>query len=175
MATDLRLIVETAQTHPHKLSTHRLCDGATERGLADARRADEADDRSLDRCIECTDGEMFEDPIFDLIEAVVILIEDCRRLFEIELIGGRARPGEGDECFDIVAGQTLLRAHRWDTTESLEFALRLLADRIGHSRRFDLLLEFVCLECTRILFAELALDRLKLFAEDELALSTIDL
>ena len=118
---------------------------------------------------------MFEDAIFDLIEAVVILIEDRRRLFKVELVGGRARPGKSGECFDIVAGQTLLWTHRWNTTESLEFALRLLADCIGHPRRFDLLLELTRLERARIFFAELALDRLKLFAEDELALSTIDL
>ena len=49
VAADLRLVVHAAQAHAHELAPGRLRDALAERGLADAGRADEAQDRALAR------------------------------------------------------------------------------------------------------------------------------
>ena len=49
MAADLRLVAHAAERDAHELAAERLRDRARERGLADARRADEAQDRPLHR------------------------------------------------------------------------------------------------------------------------------
>ena len=47
MTSDFRLVVNPAEAHAHKFPIHRARDRLAERGLADARRADEAQDRRL--------------------------------------------------------------------------------------------------------------------------------
>jgi hypothetical protein len=50
-------------------------DRLAERSLADARRADEAQDRRLDLVDALLHREVLEDAFLDLLEAVVILVE----------------------------------------------------------------------------------------------------
>jgi hypothetical protein len=56
-----------------------------ERGLADARRADQAQDRRLDLVDALLHGEIFEDAVLDLLEAVVILVQHV-----LGIVPGRA-------------------------------------------------------------------------------------
>src|SRR5437868_12018664 len=47
MAADLRLVAHAAERHPYEVATGRARDRLAERGLADAGRADQAQDRAL--------------------------------------------------------------------------------------------------------------------------------
>ena len=96
---DLRLVVDAAQADAHELPPHRPRDRLPERGLADARRADEAEDRLAARLApaatsrrgaparpaplpllaELPHREVLDDPILDLLEIVVVLVEDRPR------------------------------------------------------------------------------------------------
>ena len=49
VAADLRLVAHAAERDAHELAVHRARDRLAERRLADAGRADEAEDRPLDR------------------------------------------------------------------------------------------------------------------------------
>jgi hypothetical protein len=62
MRTNLRLVA--------------LGDRLAERGLADAGRADQAQDRRLQLVHALLHGEVLEDAFLDLLQAVVILVED---------------------------------------------------------------------------------------------------
>src|SRR6202000_3342098 len=62
MAADLRLVVHAAEAHAHELAAHRPRDRLAERGLADAGRPDEAQDRLLALRRELAGGEIFDDP-----------------------------------------------------------------------------------------------------------------
>ena len=54
-----------------------------ERRLADAGRADEAEDRALQLLDERLHREVLEDALLDLLEAVVVLVEDLLGLDEV--------------------------------------------------------------------------------------------
>ena len=92
VAADLRLVVHAAQAHAHELAPGRLGDALAERGLADAGRADEAQDRALARGIELAHREVLEDALLDLVEAVVVLVEDAPRLGDVDRGLGAGRP-----------------------------------------------------------------------------------
>src|SRR6185369_2492702 len=63
MAANLGFIPHAAERHADELAPERVRDRARERRLADARRADEAQDRSFHLRIQFADSEVFEDAI----------------------------------------------------------------------------------------------------------------
>ena len=101
MAADLRLVMDSAEAHPDELPAHCPGDALAERGLADAGRADEGEDRAPDLVGQRPDGQVLEDPLLDLLEAVVVLVEDLGGLLDVELVVGRDVPGQADQPVDI--------------------------------------------------------------------------
>ncbi len=79
VAADLGLVAHAAERHAHELAAGRLGDRLAERGLADARRADEAQDRAGQLVGALLHGEILDDALLDLLEAVVIGVEDLLR------------------------------------------------------------------------------------------------
>src|SRR5436309_3378638 len=81
MPSDLRFVADAAKRHAHELAVHGAGNRLAERGLADAWRTDEAEDRTLQReraallRFQLLDGEVFDDPFFDLVQVVMIGIE----------------------------------------------------------------------------------------------------
>ena len=84
VAADLRLVVDAAQADAHELAAHRPGDRLAERGLADAGRPDEAQDRRLALRRELAHRQVFEDAGLDLLQAVVVLVEDPARLGDVD-------------------------------------------------------------------------------------------
>src|SRR5215510_3374334 len=78
MPSNFSFVADTAERHAYELAIHRAGDRLTERGLAGARRSDEAQDRSADRAalwrLQLLYGEIFDDSLLDLVEIVVILV-----------------------------------------------------------------------------------------------------
>ena len=97
MAPDLRLVVDAAEAHAHELAAHGLGDALAQRGLAHAWRAHEGEDGAPDGVRERAHREVLEDALLDLVEAVVVLVEDARRLPDVELVVGRDVPGQAHE------------------------------------------------------------------------------
>ena len=88
MAADLGFVVHAAEAQPRELAAGRAGDALAERGLADAGRADEAQDRALALGIELAHGQIFEDAPLDLGQAVVVLVENAARLGDVDAIRG---------------------------------------------------------------------------------------
>ena len=80
MAADLGLVVDAAEAHAHELAAHGPRDALAERRLAHAWRADERQDGAADLVRQGAHGEVLEDALLDLLEAVVVLVEDDRGL-----------------------------------------------------------------------------------------------
>src|SRR4029079_5862975 len=95
VAADLGLVVDAAEAHPDELPAHGLGDALAERGLADAGRSDGAEDRAADLVGQRADREVLEDPLLDLLEAVVVLVEDLGGDLDVELVVGRDVPRQG--------------------------------------------------------------------------------
>ena len=86
VAADLGLVAHAAERQAHELAAGRARDRLAERGLADAGRPDEAEDRALELLDERLHGEVLEDALLDLLEAVVILVEDLLGLADVVVL-----------------------------------------------------------------------------------------
>ncbi len=75
MAADFRLVAHAAQRHAHEFAPRGACDGFAKRGLADARRSDEAQDRPLHLARALLHREIFEDSFLDLLETVMVVVK----------------------------------------------------------------------------------------------------
>jgi hypothetical protein len=91
---DLRLIVHAAERHAHEVAAGRPRDRLAERGLADAGRADKAQDRPGQLVGALLDGEVFDDAFLDLLQAEVIVVENLLGSLEIPLDLGLLVPGD---------------------------------------------------------------------------------
>src|SRR4029453_14556590 len=86
VAADLRLVVDAAEAHPDELAAHGPRDRLAKRRLADAGRPDEREDRAADLVREGADREVLQDPLLDLLQAVVVLVQDPGGLLDVELV-----------------------------------------------------------------------------------------
>ena len=110
VAADLGLVVHAAEAEPRELAAGRARDALAERGLADAGRADEAQDRALALGIELAHREIFEDAPLDLRQAVVVLVEDAARLGDVDRVRAELRPGQLDQPVEIGADHAVFGA-----------------------------------------------------------------
>ena len=96
VAADLGLVAHAAEREPHELAVEGPGDRSAERGLADARRSDEAEDRPLETLLQGVDREELEDPLLDLLDVVVVLVQDLAGPLDVLRVvrtsGSRAAP-----------------------------------------------------------------------------------
>ena len=85
MAADFGLVAHAAQRLAREFAAGRPGDRAAERGLADARRADQAQDRALEPVGARLDREILDDPVLDLFQPVMVLVEHRLRLGDVAL------------------------------------------------------------------------------------------
>jgi hypothetical protein len=103
MTADIRLVMHPAETLAHEFAIHRSRDALSEGRLADSRRADQAQDRTLSFRHELTHSEKFDDAFFHLLEAVVIRIENFTGLRQIDLFSGQNAPWQFDQPVEVSA------------------------------------------------------------------------
>ena len=168
VAADLGLVADAAERDPHELAVHRARDRLAERRLADAGRADEAEDRPLHVALELAHGEVLDDPLLDLVEIVVVLVEHAARLDRIDAILGRDAPRELEQHVHVRAHHLVLGRRAVHAREPIEFPGGDRVDGLGQVRLFDPIPEL--LDLVGLPFAELLLDRLQLLAQEVLAL-----
>ena len=93
MATDLGLVMYAAQAHAGELAAHAVRNGMGDTGLADARRADEADDLALDLGVQLAHGQQFQDARFDFLQTVMFAVQHPAGVGLVEVILGGDVPG----------------------------------------------------------------------------------
>ena len=174
MAANFGLVAHAAERHADELAIGCLGDRLAERGLADARGADQAEDRCLDLVDALLHGEILDDPFLDLVQAIVI---DIQYLFSLAQILADARllaPRQADQRLDEIADDGRFGRHRRHQAQLLQLALRLGQAFLAHAGGLDLLVQF--LEVGAFLaFAEFLLDRLDLLVQVVLALALFHL
>lgn len=149
-------------------------DRLAERGLADAGRPDEAEDRRLHLVDALLHRKIFEDPFLDLLEAVVILVEHLLGVRQIIVDLALLAPRQRDQRVDVVAHDGRLGRHRRHQLELLELGVGLLLRFLRHARGVDALLELLEIRAFLTL-AQFLLDRLDLLVQVVLALALFHL
>ncbi len=173
VAADLGFVAHAAQRHAHKLAAGGLGDRHAERGLAHARRSDEAEDGALRILHELTHGEELEDALLDLLQAIVIGVENLLRGIDRARLFRLLLPRHGEQPVQVVAGDGRLGGHRRHRFELLQLLHRLVHHVLGHAGGFDLLLQIV--ELALLAAAQLLLDGLDLLVEVVLLLCALHL
>ena len=112
MATDLRLVAHAAERHADELAARGLRDRLAERGLADTRRADKAQDRPGELVRAALYREILDDAVLDLVEAEVIGVEDLLRKTQVLLHLRALAPGQREHPVEVVAHDRGFRRHR---------------------------------------------------------------
>ena len=130
-------------------------------------------DRAARLRVELAHGEELEDPLLDLLEAVVVLVEHLARVLEVEVVLGRRVPRQRRDPLQVRADDAVLGGRRRQVLQPRELAVGLLARVLGQLDRGELLAQLVGLGGGLVELAELLLDRLELLAQDELALRAV--
>ena len=103
VAADLGLVSNAAQCDAPVAASHRTRDRVSERGLADARRAEEQEDRALLVGAQLADGHVLDDALLDLLETVVVLVEHALDFLDLDLVGRGLGPRKIGEPVEVGA------------------------------------------------------------------------
>ncbi|ENN85911.1 hypothetical protein RHSP_17182 [Rhizobium freirei PRF 81] len=175
VTADLGFVTNAAKRHADILTAGRLGDRLSERGLADARRADEAQDRALDLGGACLDGQIFDDAFLDLVEAEMIRFEDLLGIAQICLDLRLLVPGNTQQPIEIVAHDGRFSRHRAHLPKLLQLGIGLFLRFLRQLGLGDALFQFSHLVAAFIAVAELLLDRLHLLVQIVFALGLLHL
>src|SRR5690606_34598268 len=103
VTANLRLIAHAAERHADELAIRRARDRLAQRGLADARRPDETQDRALQRLHTLLHREVFDDALLDLLEPVVVLVEHLLGVRDVVVDLRLLLPRALHEPVDVIA------------------------------------------------------------------------
>ena len=170
MAAELGLVVQPAQAHPLELAVQGAGDRLPQRGLAHARRADEAEDRRLGLRVELQHGQVLEDPLLDLLQVVVVLVEHLLGPFQVQDVVGAPSPGELEDQLEIGPGDLVIGRGGGQPLQPCQLALGLLAHLVGQVGLVEAAAQLLGLLALGVLLAQLVLDGPELLAEHVVAL-----
>ena len=108
MTTDLCLIPDAAQGDPGQLPIQRLGHRDGDGRLAHARRAYQAEDLPLPLRIHLPDGDGLQNPLFDLLQAVVVLFQHLAGGLHADALLGGLLPGHLQAHVQVVADHSTL-------------------------------------------------------------------
>lgn len=154
MTADFGLIAHAAQRHADELAAGRLGDRLAERGLANAGRSDEAQDRSLQLLLAALHGEIFDDAVLDFVEAEMVGVEHILREGQVLLDLGVLAPRYRKDPVEIVAHDGRFSRHRRHRPQLLQFGLRLFAGLLGELGLLDARLDLGGLVAAVLTLAE---------------------
>ena len=124
---------------------------------------------------ELADGQELEHALLDLLQAVVALVQDPRRLLQVLQLAAALLPRHRHQPVDVVPRHGRLGRHRRHRLEPPQLLLRLLAHQLRGARLLDLLLQLGDLVAALVLAPELVVNRLDLLVEVVLLLSLLHL
>ena len=174
VAADLGLVAHAAQRQPHILAPGGPGDGHPQRGLAHAGRPHQAQDRADLALDPVLHRQVFQNPVLDIAQAVVVLVQHLLGARQVRLQLAALLPGHVQHPAQIGAGRRGLRRGRGHRHQLGHLFQRLLARRPGHARRLDLLPVALHL-AEAVALPQLLLRRLDLLRKEVLALPLLDL
>ena len=80
MPTNFCFVPNPAQGQPHKAAPQGPRNGLPERRFAYPRRADKTENGTLHLLLELADAQIFQNPLFNRLQPIVVLVQDPPRL-----------------------------------------------------------------------------------------------
>ena len=176
VALDFGLVAHAADAEAIERSAQGLGDGLADAGLAHARRTDQQHDGTADFTFVGAHGKEFDDARLDVIQTGVVLVEHLACMLEIQLVLAVDTPWQGSGPVQIVACDGVLGRTGFQNRQFLHFLVDALLRRGRQGLVLQALLELLDVGTAIVLGqAQLLLDDLELFLEEELALVLADL
>ncbi len=175
MAANLRLVVHPAQRDALELAPQGPRDGPAQAGLAHPRRTHKAQNRPLHVRLQLQHAQVVQDAVLHLLQLVVVLVQNLLGLADVDLRSGAPGPGQNGQPLDVVARQRVVGGHGRHARQPRQLLHGLLLHLLRHSRRIDLLAQFVGLALALVLLAQFLLDGLQLLAQIVVALRLLHL
>ena len=170
MAADLGLVVDAAQADAHELPPQGPGDALAQRGLPRPRRAGEAEDWPLHVFLELAHREIFEDPLFDFFQVVVVVVEHLAGASEVETVAAGLRPGQDGQPVEIRPDDRILGRAGVHPAQSFDLPLGFGQNVLGRLGLFETPPEFFQFGVLGLAFAEFFLNGFDLLAEEMVAL-----
>src|SRR5205807_237292 len=196
VAPNLGFVPHPAQRHAHEPPAQRPGNALAEAGLAHPRRPHEAEDRLPRWAVACharrlgrhwrlagagstrpapallaelLDGEVFEDPVLDLLQVKVVPVQHLPGAPDVDGPATQLAPGQARHPVEIREDHAVLRRGRRDAGEPAQLTLRLTPRLIRQAGLLDPAAEFGHLSIAPVL-SELLLNRPELLAQVVFAL-----
>ncbi len=175
MTADFSLVTHAAERHTDIFTAGSLGNRTGKRGLADAGRSDEAEDRALDLGRASLHREILDNALLDLFKTKVIVAKYAFGKVQVLLDLRLLAPRNGQQPVEIVADDRCFGRHRAHATQLLQLSLGLFAGFLGKLGLVDAFFEFSRFIATILAIAKLLLDRLHLLVEIVFALRLLHL
>ncbi len=160
---DLSLVPHAAKREADELPPGGLGDRHPQRRLAHARRAHKAQNGTARVLHQPPHRQEFQDPLFDLLEAVVIGFQHFLGELQVADLLRLLLPRHRQQPFQVVARDRGLGRHRRHVLQPLQLRDRLLEGVLGHPRGLNLLLQLI--DLALLAAAQFLLDGLDLLVE----------
>ena len=172
VAADLRLVVHAAEGDAHVLATEGPGDRPAEAGLSHAGRAVQAQDRGLHVPLELEDGEVLDDTVLHLVQAVVVLVQDLLGMLQVQVVLRIFTPRQVQHELDIVVLDAVVRRGRVVFLQTRHLLVEDGPDFLGPFLRVRALAQFR--EFLALVHAELLLDGPELVVQVVFPLLLVD-
>ncbi len=120
--------------------------------------------------LELAHRQVLEDPLLDILQIVVILVQHLAGMSDIQLVLGGDLPGHVGQPVEIGLDDRILGSLGWHLFHAAQLALGLFFRLLRHPGLDDLFAVLLDLEGLLILLAEFLLDGLELLPQEIIAL-----
>ena len=168
VSADLRLVANAAQRHAHELASERAGNAPPQRRLAHARRAHQAEDRTLQLADQRQHGDVVDDAFLHLVEPVVILVEDRAGACHVQQVIGPLGPWQRGNPLHVVARHRRLGRNGRHAPNAAQLAVGAGARLCGELPGVQL--GFQLAEIVALVVAQFAVNGPELLLQVELAL-----
>ena len=170
VAANFRLIAHAAERDAGELAPQRVRHAFAERGFADAGRADQAENRAFDLLAALDDGDEFDQPVLDLGQAEMLLVQNFLGGLQIQLVLGGFLPGHVQNPVEIISADGVFGGGGRRLLQAFKLLLGGFARLVGHGRLLDFFPQQLGFIAARFAFAQFTLDGADLFAQEKIAL-----
>ena len=125
--------MDAAQAHAGKFAAHAGGNGARNGSFADTRRADQADDLTLDFLVQLAHSQL-KNAFLDLFQTIVVMVQHLAGMGLVQIILSKGVPGQADDGIQIAANHADFGLIAGHFAKALAFFQQLFLDSASRCR-----------------------------------------